>query len=130
MDKALIRDEIRNLTVLFIDDEKVVIDIMKDILPMLFKDTYYATDGIEGINQYKKHIPDIIITDLSMPKLDGITMLKEIKKLDESVKIICISGHNELDNIRACTNLGCTYIVKPISSAVLFQAFEKVLFSD
>lgn len=129
MDKVLIRSKIKDLSVLFIDDEKVVIDIMKEILPMLFKQTYYATDGLEGISQFEKHTPDIIITDLSMPKLDGITMLKQIKRLDSEVKIICISGHNEINSINQCKELGCTYIVKPINSSVLFQAFERVLTS-
>jgi len=129
MNKVEIKEKIKDMSVLFIDDEVVVIDIMKEILPMLFKDAYYATDGLDGINQYKKYTPDIIITDLSMPKLDGITMLKKIKEIDENVKIICISGHNEVDSINECTILGCSYIVKPINSAVLFKAFEKVLAS-
>lgn len=127
MDKASIKTKIKKLTVLFVDDEQVVIEIMKNILPMLFKDTYYALNGLEGINQYKKYSPDIIITDLSMPKLDGVEMIKEIKKINDNVKIICISGHNEVENLMICENLGCSYIVKPINSTVLFEAFGKVL---
>lgn len=127
MDKALIKNKIKELTVLFIDDEPVVINIMKDILPMLFKKTFYALDGVEGLNQYEKHAPDVIITDLSMPKLDGISMLKHIRQINKDVKVICISGHNEIDNINTCTDLGCAYIIKPISSTVLFKAFEQVL---
>ena len=73
------------------------------------------------------HNPDIIITDLSMPKLDGIEMIKEIKVINNNIKVICISGHNEHSEIDKCLALGCTYIVKPISSTVLFKAFEEVL---
>lgn len=127
MNRVLVKDKIKDLSVLFIDDEKVVIDIMKEILPMLFKEAYYALDGVEGINQFKMNEPDIIITDLSMPKLDGIEMIKEIKILNENIKVICISGHNEHSEIDKCLALGCTYIVKPISSTVLFKAFEEVL---
>lgn len=127
MEKAIIKDKIKGLSVLFIDDEKVVIDIMKEVLPMLFKEAYYALDGEEGINQYKIYNPDIIITDLSMPKLDGIEMIKRIKLINSDVKAICISGHNEHSEIDKCLELGCTYIVKPISSAVLFKAFGEIL---
>ena len=130
MEKALIKDKLRDLSVLFIDDEQVVTDIMKDILPMLFKETYFALNGLEGVSQYKKHTPDIIITDLSMPKLDGIGMLKQLKQINENVKVICISGHNEVENINMCQDLGCIYVVKPISSTVLFKAFEKVLLEE
>ena len=85
MNRVLVKDKIKDLSVLFIDDEKVVIDIMKEILPMLFKEAYYALDGIEGINQFNIHKPDIVITDLSMPKLDGIQMIKEIKLISKNI---------------------------------------------
>ena len=53
MDINQIKSSLKNLSVLFVDDEEIVIDIMQDILPMLFKDSYYAKDGIEGIEQLK-----------------------------------------------------------------------------
>ena len=62
MNRVLVKDKIKDLSVLFIDDEKVVIDIMKEILPMLFKDAYYALNGVEGIN----HLKCIILILLSL----------------------------------------------------------------
>lgn len=130
MDKIEIKNRLKNFSVLFIDDEKVILDTMKEILPMLFKETFFASNGLEGIEKFKQSNPDLIITDLSMPKLDGISMLKQIKKIDSNVKIICISGHNEMQNIQECEDLGCTYVVKPINSAILFEAFEKAIIND
>ena len=127
MDKAEIKDTIKNLSVLFVDDEEIVIDIMQDILPMLFKHSYYARDGIEGIEKFKQNKPDIIITDISMPHLDGISMLKVIKKIDKDIKIIFLSGHNEQDQINACKDLNGEFIIKPISSNVLYKALGNVL---
>jgi len=127
MDKTLIKNKIKDLSVLFVDDETIVLDIVKEFLPMLFKNAYYAKDGVEGLSKYIKYKPDIIITDLSMPKLDGISMLEKIKLINNGVKVICVSGHNEINNINYCTSLGCSYIIKPISTNLLFKALEKVL---
>ncbi|OUR73947.1 hypothetical protein A9Q76_01805 [Arcobacter sp. 31_11_sub10_T18] len=127
MDRTQIKNSLKNLSVLFVDDEEIVIDIMQDILPMLFKNSYYARDGVEGIEQFKQNKPDIIITDISMPHLDGISMLKVIKKIDDNVKIIFLSGHNEQDQIEACKDLNGEFIIKPISSSILYQALGKVI---
>ncbi len=129
MDINQIKSSLKNLSVLFVDDEEIVIDIMQDILPMLFKDSYYAKDGIEGIEQFNQYRPDIIITDISMPHLDGISMLKEIKKIDSYVKVIFLSGHNDQDQIQTCIDLNCEFIIKPISSNILYQALGKVITS-
>ncbi len=127
MDRTQIKNSLKNLSVLFVDDEEIVIDIMQDILPMLFKNSYYARDGVEGIEQFKQNKPDIIITDISMPHLDGISMLKVIKEIDDNVKIIFLSGHNEQDQIEACKDLNGEFIIKPISSSILYQALGKVI---
>ena len=127
MERNKIKETIKELSVLFVDDEEVVIDIMQDILPMLFKNSFYAKNGMEGIEQFKKYRPDIIITDLSMPQLDGISMLRIIKDFDEDIKIICLSGHNERDQIKACRDLNGEFIIKPISSNILYDALGKVL---
>lgn len=127
MNHTQIKETIKNLSVLFVDDEEIVIDIMKDILPMLFKNSYYAKNGIEGIVKFKKYQPDIIITDLSMPHLDGISMLKIIKYLDKDIKIICLSGHNEKEQIEECEKLNGTFIIKPISSKILYKALADIL---
>lgn len=126
MDKVKIKEIIKDRTVLFVDDEKVVTEIMKNILPFLFKEAYYASNGEVGIELYKKNQPDLIITDISMPKLDGIRMMKSIKEINNNVPCIYLSGHNEQDRIAECTSLNCEYIIKPINSKVLFEAFAKL----
>jgi len=127
MERSEIKETIKDLSVLFVDDEEIVIDIMQDILPMLFKNSYYAKDGIEGIEQFRQNRPDIIITDISMPHLDGISMLKVIKEIDKDIKIIFLSGHNEQEQIKQCKDLNGEFIIKPISSSILYKALGNVL---
>ncbi len=127
MTKELLKKSLKELSVLFVDDEKLVTETMKDILPMIFDKTYYATDGYEGLEKYINHHHDMVITDLSMPHLDGLSMIRQIRKISKQTKIICISGHNEQKSVDDCKNLDCGYIIKPISSKVLFDVFEDVL---
>ena len=127
MNKELLKEKLKTLSVLFVDDERLVIDTMKDILPMLFKETYFAEDGYKGLEEYKKYLPDLVITDLSMPILDGLSMIKYIKEINKDAKIICVSGHNEEQNIKDCKSYNCGYIVKPISSRSLFNEISEVL---
>ncbi len=127
MTKNEIKLMLKNLTVMFIDDEEFVVETMKDILPMLFKESYFANNGIDGIALAKENKVDIIITDLSMPKMNGIDMIKKIKTFSPDVKVICVSGHNESEFITKAKELNSAFIIKPISSFELFKALGEVL---
>jgi len=127
MTKENIKLIIKNWNVLFVDDDEFVVETMKEILPMLFKESYFALNGLGGISICKEHKIDIIITDLSMPKMNGIDMIKKIKEFNQDIKIICVSGHNENDFIEKAKQLNASFIIKPISSIELYTAIEKVL---
>lgn len=109
-------------SVLFVDDEKFVIEQMGEILPMIFDKVYFALNGKDGIMEFKKNQIDIIITDISMPQLDGISMIQEIKKTVPKIKTIFISGHNEQHYLESTNKLKGEYIVKPLSYKALYNA--------
>lgn len=126
MQKIQIKEKIKNSTVLFVDDEELVTEIMKNILPYLFKEVYYATNGEEGIQTFSNSPTDLIITDISMPKIDGMTMVKTIRNKHKDIKCIFLSGHNEEAFLQQCINENSHYIIKPISSKLLYEAFDKL----
>ncbi|MCK5111309.1 MAG: response regulator [Arcobacteraceae bacterium] len=127
MTKEEIKSIIKNWNVLFVDDEEFVVETMKEILPILFKDSYYAVNGLDGVSVCKEHKIDLVMTDLSMPKMNGIDMLKKIKEFNQDIKVICVSGHNESDLMQQAKQLGASFIIKPISSAELYDAIEEIL---
>ena len=127
MTKEEIKNKLKRLNVLFVDDEEFVVETMKDILPILFNKSYFALNGIDGITIVQDNKIDIIITDLSMPKMNGIDMLKKIYTIDPDIKSICVSGHNESSFIKQAKELNSQYIIKPINSIQLYEVFEKVL---
>ncbi len=127
MTRIEIKNIIKDWAVLFVDDEEFVVDTMREILPMLFAKSYFALNGIEGIELSNKYKIDLIITDLSMPKMNGIDMITKIKQLYPDIKIICVSGHNESNFIEDSKKLDAEFIIKPISSSVLYKAIEKII---
>lgn len=75
-----------------------------------------AFDGKEGLELFKKHHPSIVITDIKMPKMDGLAMAKEILHLDSEVKIIFTTAYDRPEFIREALRIGSfDYLVKPIT---------------
>jgi CheY-like chemotaxis protein len=72
---------LKNFTVLYVEDSKVLQAYMRDLLQDLVKEIYIANDGKEGITMVSKHKPDIIVSDINMPDIDGLQMSKIIKNL-------------------------------------------------
>lgn len=122
-----IKQEIKNLNILFVDDEESVVETMKDVLPLFFNKSYFALNGQEGLELFKKHTINVVITDLSMPVMNGYDMVKKIKNKTPHTKVVFISGHNETPCKEKIKSLNAAFIVKPISSKGLFEAMKKIL---
>jgi DNA-binding response OmpR family regulator len=120
--------KLKNYTILFAEDESGIRDEIKDILELLFKDIYMAKDGLEAKDLYLQYKPDIIITDIKMPKLTGIELIQYIRKEDDDTFIAIISAFTQVNLILQATELNLLkYIVKPITKTKLFEVFDKFL---
>ena len=83
--------------ILVIEDDLEFKDVLKDLLERQNYDVIAASDGDEGVALYKEYFPDLIITDLMMPKKGGLSVIDDLKQEFPSVKIIAISGGGELE---------------------------------
>lgn len=105
----------KNLNILFAEDNE---DVRAQIVKMLnnfFENIDIAVDGLDALNLYSEKSYDIVITDLSMPNLDGISLCKEIMSIDQDQIILVISAYTHPDNLFELINLGITkFIQKPI----------------
>lgn len=118
----------KNYTLLYVEDEANIRETNKEFLKRRFKDVYEAQNGREGLLLFHKYRPDIILVDIKMPQMNGIDMVKEIRKLDKVTKIIIASAHTDVDYMLDAVELNITrYLVKPLTSKKLFSAFEKCL---
>ena len=75
-----LKDKSKHLTALIVEDSLTIQKQMKMFLDKFFEKVYIASDGLEGLEIYKRVFPNIILTDLQMPKMDGHEFIENIKK--------------------------------------------------
>jgi CheY-like chemotaxis protein len=107
----------KEITILLVDDNIETQEYMKFLLKEECKELFFAYSAEEGISKYKTYKPDLIITDLNMPGMNGISMSKEIKKLNFYQPIILLTGYGALTELQEAINVGLNaFIAKPIES--------------
>lgn len=122
--------------VLIIDDEPIIRKGLKNIVnwkQLGCEICGEASDGLEGIEEVKKCLPDIIITDIRMPEVDGLTMIREIKDTVSHCKIIILTGYRDFDYVHEAIKLGAfDFILKPTKigelTAIINRAVKELKF--
>ena len=111
-----------DLILLYVEDDKITQEYIKMILEDECKELYIASDGVKGLEIYKKMKPDIVITDINMPNMDGLAMIKALKDIDTNLPIIIISAYDDQENLLQAVNMGCNgFVKKPINIEHLFE---------
>ena len=101
-------------SILIIEDDKAIVDVLRMILEHDGFRIEQAYNGPTGIEKFKEVKPDIVLLDIKMPKMDGIEVLQEIRKIDNGSVIIMISGHGNIETAVQTTKLGAyDFISKP-----------------
>ncbi|MEA3354313.1 MAG: response regulator [Campylobacterota bacterium] len=118
----------KNYTILYVEDSISLLKQMNLYFEKLFKNVYISQNGQEGLEKYKQHIPDIVLTDLNMPKMNGFDMIKTLKEINPNVKIIIISAYIDTGTLLEAMHLGVSdFIPKPIDRELLSDALLKIL---
>ncbi len=121
------RVNIDNFSLLFVEDNEELQDVMKIVLEDSVKIFYQAFNGKEGLEIFREKNPDIVITDINMPILDGLSMSREIKKLDKCKPIIILSAFDDKETLLEAVNIGIdSFIPKPIDTDFLFDKLKVV----
>lgn len=122
----------KDLNILYVEDEKDLRKELEDILCCLFKTVVSAKDGEDGFSKYTLHTKedknyfDIVFTDINMPNVDGIELIKKIDEINKSQSIIVMSAYNESSRLISLINLGITnFIHKPFSRKQFYDVFTK-----
>ena len=119
-------------SLLFVEDEDVVCLAIGRMLARQFPDAavYTAGNGLIGLELFKEHTPDIVITDINMPVMDGIEMAGKIKAIKTDTKFIVITGYSDRNYLERFNEIGFDeYMVKPVDVVKLFAAIEKCRFA-
>jgi CheY-like chemotaxis protein len=117
--------------ILIIDDELVIRDLLVDILEREGYETVAATDGNEGIRIYRENPADLIITDLIMPKKEGIETIMELHRDFHNVKVIAMSGGGVNDSelyLQIAKTIGAVKtLAKPLNRKELLEAVKELI---
>ena len=109
-------------SILVIDDDEVVLGVLKDLLELRSFEVLTAQEGRAGLEVFRNNRPDLVITDISMPELDGLQVLRRIRDMDECVPVILVTGHGDLDNaLRALRRGAYDFLLKPINPEILLN---------
>ncbi|MCY6371795.1 Na-translocating system protein MpsC family protein [Clostridium ganghwense] len=120
---------INNIKVLYVEDEEITRIVTKKILKKVVGKLFIAKDGQEGFELFRKYRPDIVITDLRMPILDGIGMIKKIRDFDQECGIIINTEVEDMDYILKSVDIGIDkYVLKPIEQEEMLESLQNVLF--
>lgn len=115
-----------DLSILYIEDEADVRNVLSRMLAKRVKNLHVAGNGMEGLELFRQHRPELVITDIRMPIMDGLEMARQIKVLDRNIPIILTTAYGDAEHLIDSIEIGINhYIMKPVDAAKLFSAIDK-----
>ena len=115
-----------DIRLLYVKDDEDIAEEISFFLKRRVKELYVAKDGQEGIELFAKNRPDIVVTNIQMPKMDGLEMIAKIRETDAEIPIIITSAYNDIDFLSRSIELGVNgYITKPINLSHMLQSIKK-----
>jgi len=116
---------LKNLSILYVEDEEMTQELIKEILEASFKEVFVASDGEEGLSLYKNKNPDIVLSDIAMPNMDGLEMSEAIKKVDPEQPIALFTAFSQSAYLKKAAEIGiATYILKPLDEEQFFNSLN------
>lgn len=114
--------------VLFVEDEADLTLIVADTLRGLGYDVVTAADGVEGLDRYRSEGADIIVADVMMPRMDGFTMAKGIRKMSPEVPLLFLTAKSTIDDVEEGFEIGANdYLKKPFELRELIVRIKSLL---
>ncbi len=117
----------KDLSVLVVEDDKLLCQQIVDIVSLFFKEVHYAYNGSEGLESYKSTPTDLLITDITMPIMNGIVMSRLLKRINNDLPIMVISAHDSFDYMSDIIDLGIKqFVKKPFEEEDLLYRLLKI----
>ncbi len=117
-----------NISVLVVDDDAIIRSIICEYLTYQNFRCFSACDSSEGLELFKKHKPDVVISDLVLPGSNGLEFLESIKEINPETPVIIITGLGVYeDAINALKRGAWDYIAKPVDMRILLYSVNRVI---
>lgn len=99
---------------LIVDDQFGIRILLNEVFNKEGYQTFQAANGLQALEVVKEHSPDLVLLDMKIPGMDGIEILKRMKKIEPDIKVIIMTAYGELDMIQEAKDLGAlTHFAKP-----------------
>lgn len=104
----------RSKKVLVVDDQYGIRVLVKEVFSKYPLQVLQAANGMQALEMVQIERPDLILLDMKMPGMDGLEILRRLRKMDETLKVIMMTAYGELDMVEEATNLGAlAHFTKP-----------------
>lgn len=128
MDLQTITQKTSSLNLMFVEDDEILRSSTVDIFEDFFNEIFVCEDGNEGLETFLEKPIDIIITDISLPTMDGIEMIQYIRQKNQEVPILVMSAYNEDNIVNEAKKYGISgYIFKPLDFKQFLQTLEQIV---
>ena len=122
---------IQTLRVLYVEDNKEAREAIGEMLSLFFDDVVSVKDGLEGLEEFKNSKFDLVISDIKMPRMNGVEMARNIKMMNQNMPVIMVTAHQEAEYLLDCIKYSIDgYLLKPINidqvKEVLLKVSEKL----
>ena len=116
----------KDITILVVEDDESELEELSELLGVYFKTCYSAIDGKDGLEKFVKYRPDIVLTDSSMPVMDGLDMSEKIRKIDDEATIILNTAFTDVSTfLQTIRNKISGYIIKPTNVRNLLDVLAR-----
>jgi DNA-binding response OmpR family regulator len=114
--------------ILVIDDDEQVLVTLQEVVEALGHRVRTAADGKAGLELFEREEFDCVITDLAMPEVDGLTVLRRVKRKRPDIGVLVITGNSTVDLLAASVNMGVdAYVTKPFKISELDEQLSRIL---
>lgn len=119
---------LKKYTILFAEDDATMRQATADLLHVFFREVYIAKDGKEALECYEDEKPDIILSDIKMPIIDGLSLVKVIRQSNFMIPIILLTSYSDQKTLLEAANTGIDgYLLKPIILESMLETFAKLI---
>lgn len=120
----------KDISVLYVEDDASISTQLEKLIRKFFNNVEVEKNGLHGVQNYTKNRQDIVITDISMPVMDGIEMCKRIKLINSDQNILVTSAHNDIEYLVKLIDIGVDkFITKPIDMGSFLSSISKIAIS-
>lgn len=120
---------LKTISLLYVEDDELIRTAFGEFLKRRVGRLYTAENGQEGLAQFQRYRPDVVVTDIMMPVVGGLDMAADIKKINPFTPVIVTTAFNEADFFLRAIDIGVDkYVIKPVQTPLLIDALIKCAF--